>query len=132
MPSHWTIIIYDDDSPLDREELWHRWQGRLRKFYRRVPLDDPRYTEAKQTGLLTSLDTVIELGTAFCRTHDMHSTEEGIFQALEHMLTDIEGNGVAGPHAIDLQLRIAIDTGNKGQHAEGSQGEAKAEGEQES
>ncbi|KAF7314908.1 hypothetical protein MIND_00004600 [Mycena indigotica] len=117
MPSYTIIVIYDGDMPLDaldREELMERWEWRLLSFDRRVPSkDDPRRAQAEQTGLLTSLDKVIELGAAFCRLNGMYISEGGIMQALERMLTDIECDGAMVEH-------------NGWQPEEGSKGNAEA------
>ncbi|KAF7314892.1 hypothetical protein MIND_00003000 [Mycena indigotica] len=117
MPSYKIIVTYDTDEPLDRDELMERWDWRLLSFNRRVPLkDDPRRAEAEQTGLLTSLDKVIELGMDFCRENNIPINANGIMHALERMLSDIERDGAE----ID-------DDG-----PEESQGEAEAKDEEES
>ncbi|KAF7314895.1 hypothetical protein MIND_00003300 [Mycena indigotica] len=117
MPSYKIIVVtYDVDMPLDRDELMERWDWRLLSFYRRVPLkDDPRRAEAELTGLLDSLDRVIDSGIAFCRLHSIPINADGIMHALERMLSDIERDGA----------EIDYDSG-----PEESQGEAEARNEE--
>ncbi|KAF7314894.1 hypothetical protein MIND_00003200 [Mycena indigotica] len=108
------IVTFDNDKPLDREELMIGWQSRLFRFNLRVPPVDPRRTAAQKAGFLDDLDKVIEAGTAWCRYYGVSVSERGILEALEENLSGIELDG--GRSVVMARQSTSMD---------GSEGKAK-------